>query len=646
MGSYKEITADQLGRIVEEAASEVFLFSADDFRFLMVNRGARDNLGFSMEDLRHLTPWDIKPEFSRDEFLELVGPLISGATDRLDFETVHERSDGSRYYVSVRLQLMQLGNKGVYYAAIQDISELRQTQEALRESTRRLDAILNNTTMAVFMMDERQHCVFMNAAAQQMTGFSLAETQGKTLHEVIHHTYPDGRHFPIEECAIDRAFPENNQTKGEEVFVHKDGSFYPVGFTASPLKDDRGATIGTIIEARNIEAELEARKTEEKLKRSQKLEAVGQLTGGIAHDFNNLVMIIQGNAELLELSKLDEDQAESLALINQACSSAADLTQRLLFFARQSHLQTGCVDLAKLIPNTVALLRAGIPEAITIQSKIPAGIWQAKADANALEQAIVNLALNSRDAMPQGGAVVIGCENRKISRNMGPDSPELEPGDYVLVSVTDNGEGMPPEVLAKVFEPFFTTKDVGKGTGLGLSTVYGFAKQSDGKVTIYSELGEGTTVNLYLPRFKETLEQETPEPAMEQVQPQTGQRILLVEDQPIVREHVEKLLTKMGYVVTTAEHGPEALSLVNLGHKFDILFTDIIMPGGMNGQQLAEEARKVDPRMKVLFTSGYPAFAFEHLGLGDIGNLRLLKKPYRSADLKAALADMLDKYGQ
>jgi CheY-like chemotaxis protein len=329
-------------------------------------------------------------------------------------------------------------------------------------------------------------------------------------------------------------------------------------------------------------------------------------------------------------------------MINQACSSAADLTQRLLSFSRQSHLETGPINLTKLIPNILALLRAGIPESISVQCEVPAHIWQARADANALEQAIVNLAVNARDAMPNGGTVVISCENRTFLQDIDPLSSELESGDYVVVSVTDNGEGMPPEVLSKVFEPFFTTKDVGKGTGLGLSTVYGFAKQSDGKVTIYSEPGEGTTVNLYLPRFRETGEEEVPEPPMKEAELEAGQRILLVEDQPDVRAHVEKLLNRLGYVVIAASDGKEALSLMGRGQEFDLLFTDVILAGGMNGQQLAEEVRKVDARMKVLFTSGYPAFAFEHLGLDEMDNLRLLRKPYRSLDLKAALADVLN----
>ncbi len=421
--------------------------------------------------------------------------------------------------------------------------------------------------------------------------------------------------------------------------IGSDGDRIELAVKAAILRHPGGRAFRMLGNARNVTME---RRQQEGYSRARALEAVGQLTGGVAHDFNNQLMIIQGNAELLEMSELDEEQAESVSLINQASSSAADLTQRLLSFSRQSHLQTGRIDLTRLIPNTVALLRAGIPESIAIRCELPAGIWQARADSNALEQAIVNLAVNARDAMPAGGDIVIGCENRHISKDMEPFSSELAPGDYVVVSVTDNGEGMSPEVLAKVFEPFFTTKDVGKGTGLGLSTVYGFAKQSDGHVTIYSEPGQGTCINLYLPRFLEAGEAEPQEHAWEDTPLATGQRILLVEDQPQVRAHVEKLLTKLGYDVTVAEHGKAALSLLQRGNEFDLLFTDVIMPGGMNGQQLAEEVRKMDPRMKVLFTSGYPAFAFEHLGFDELDNIKLLRKPYRLVELKAALVDVLD----
>lgn len=243
---------ERLGRIVEEAASEVYIFSADDFRFRLVNKGARENLGYSLEELEGLTPWDLKPHLNRDDFLELVRPLQEGSVDRVDFDTVHRRKNGTDYQVTVKLQLFDEGDDAIYYASVQDVTASRNLEEELRRTARRFDSILGNTTMSVFLMDEQQHCVFMNKAAEQLTGYVFDETRGRPLHDVIHHSYPDGSHFPISECAIDRAFPEKAGTQGEEVFVHKDGSFYPVAFTASPIRDDEAKVIGTVIEARDI----------------------------------------------------------------------------------------------------------------------------------------------------------------------------------------------------------------------------------------------------------------------------------------------------------------------------------------------------------------------------------------------------------
>lgn len=252
MNNSSDVASDRLGRIVEEAASEVYVFSADDFRFRLVNKGARENLGYSIEELSSLTPWDLKPLIGREEFLDLVKPLQQRQTGRLDFETVHRRKDGSHYDVAVRLQLFDDETDSVFFAAIQDTTASRRIEAELRETARRLDTILDNTTMAVFLMDDRQQCVFMNRAAETLTGYAFHETIGRRLHDVIHHTHPDGTPFPLEECAIDRAFPENAGTRGEEVFVHKDGSFYPVAFTASPISNDDAKVVGTIIEARDI----------------------------------------------------------------------------------------------------------------------------------------------------------------------------------------------------------------------------------------------------------------------------------------------------------------------------------------------------------------------------------------------------------
>ncbi|WP_051520233.1 PAS domain S-box protein [Sphingobium sp. Ant17] len=618
-----EVTTERLGRIVEEASSEVYLFATDDFHFLLVNRGARDNLGFSMEELRGRTPWDIKPEICREDFLKLVEPLISGATERLDFETVHQRKDGTRYDVSIRLQLIQPDGEGVYYAAVQDLSELRHTQAALQESNRRLDAILSNTTMAVFMMDERQHCVFMNNAAEELTGFTLAETHGKTLHEVVHHTYPDGRHFPIEECAIDRAFPEENQTAGEEIFVHKDGSFYPVGFTASAMRDESGIMIGTIIEARNISEDLKVRaameafnstlverveeairerkKLERQLVQSQKMEAVGQLTGGVAHDFNNLLQVIGGNLQLLEKDIAGNER--QLRRVHNALAGVrrgAELASQLLAFGRQQALNPKPVNIGRLVRGMDDMLRRTLSETVEIETIISGGLWNCLVDPTQVENVILNLAINARDAMDRNGKLTIEVGNASLDEAYAAQHAEVVPGQYVMLAVTDTGSGIPHHILKKVFEPFFTTKDPGQGTGLGLSMVYGFVKQSNGHINIYSEVGEGTTVRIYLPHTRqneEILASETPTAP----QSMANEVILVVEDDDTVRATSVELLSDLGYTILEASNADNGLAIVNSGAKIDLLFTDVVMPGALKSQELARRAKQKLPSIQVLF---------------------------------------------
>ena len=286
------VNSERLGRIVEDAASEVYVFSAQDFRFRLVNRGARENLGYGIDELSKLTPWDLKPHISREEFLALVAPLLARETERLDFETVHRRKDGTDYDVAVKLQLFDDGADAVFYAAIQDTTETKRIEAELRETARRLDGILANTTMAVFLMDHRQHCVFMNRAAERLTGYAFHETLGRPLHDVIHHTRPDGSPFPLSECAIDRAFPERAGTQGEEVFVHKDGSFYPVAFTASPINDG-DAVIGTVIEVRDVSEE----------KRNEETRRL--LMHEVDHRSRNALSIVQSLARLTRAEDIE-----------------------------------------------------------------------------------------------------------------------------------------------------------------------------------------------------------------------------------------------------------------------------------------------------------------------------------------------------
>ncbi|MCU0948961.1 MAG: ATP-binding protein [Porphyrobacter sp.] len=392
--------------------------------------------------------------------------------------------------------------------------------------------------------------------------------------------------------------------------------------------------------ARNITQE---RRNQEGYTRARALEAVGQLTGGIAHDFNNLLMIIMGNAEMLELSDLAPDDAERVAIIAKATDSAATLTRQLLTFARQSTLNTTRVDLKALLTDTVGLLRSGLPDTITLQQRIPADVWDANADANGLQQAVVNLAMNAEDAMPDGGDIVLTCRNLELDAETGAATADLPPGRYVAIALRDSGEGMAPDVLSRAFEPFFTTKDVGKGTGLGLSTVHGFAKQSGGGATIKSEPGRGTTVTLYLPVYRGSVagDQETRPETGAQPRPARPKRLLVVEDQPQVRAYVEKMLTRLGYDVTGAADAASALERIARGEQFDLLFTDVMMPGGMNGEDLSVEVRKHAPDIRIVFTSGYPATTFEHLRIDPQDGIFFLDKPYKVAKLRATLAQVL-----
>ncbi len=638
-------SAERLGRIVEDAASEVFVFDAETFRFILVNRGARENLGYTMDELRDLTPVDIKPQFTAEQFQSLVAPLRHGSQTILTFGTIHRRKDGSDYNVTVRLQLLRDRERPVFFAAIEDTTERDATLCELRDTTERLNSVLSNTTMAMFLMNERQECVYMNDAAEQLTGFSLAETQGRLLHDVIHHTYPDGKPFPIHECSIDRAFPTGDNVQGQEIFIHKDGSFYPVFYSASPIRDASAMTVGTVIEARNIAEEIEAKRArdhfntelearieqalaerddaEAKLRHAQKMEAIGKLTGGVAHDFNNLLQVVGGNLELIARDVAGNLRAsQRIELAMTATERGAKLAQQLLAFSRKQPLNPRPCNLTLLLTGLEEMLRRLLSGQIDLQVFCPDGIWDCFVDAAQFENAVLNLAINARDAMVDGGELVIALENATFDENA---SNELAAGDYVMLTVSDTGCGMSPEVRERIFEPFFTTKELGQGTGLGLSMVYGLMKQSNGHVTVHSEEGVGTTFTLYLPR-SHLQPAEMMGPLTEDV---VGgeETVLVVEDDDAVRATVNGLLRELGYRVLLARDAEAGLAILESGAAVDLLFTDVIMPGKVRSRDLAKRAAEILPDISILFTSGYTETGIIHGGRLDSG-IDLLSKPY------------------
>ncbi len=401
------------------------------------------------------------------------------------------------------------------------------------------------------------------------------------------------------------------------------------------LQDERNLLDGV---ASHIERMLHGRQMAESLQQSQRLEAVGQLTGGVAHDFNNLLTVIIGNTELLQEQLDDDDLAAMTEMISNAAHRGAELTHRLLAFARRQPLEPRSMDLSELIASVDPLLRRTLGEHIDIKTASDSNVWLASADPAQLESALLNLALNARDAMPAGGRLTIETRNVNLSDDYVAQYPELEEGEYVMLAVSDTGSGIPAEELRRVFEPFYTTKGAGKGTGLGLSMVYGFAKQSRGHVNIYSEVGQGTTVKLYLPRARKD------EPVIDASQQAFAgggaETILVVEDDDLVRQYVLTLLKSLGYNVLTANNGNAALEVLQGDPDVDLLFTDVVMPGGMSGRDLADEVQRRRPGMRVLYTSGYSDNVVVRQGRLD-PSVVLLSKPYRREDLAASVRKAL-----
>jgi PAS domain S-box-containing protein len=459
---------DRLVKIIEESTGEIFIFRLNDFRFVFVNRGAQENLGYSAAELLMMSPLDIKPRFTKETFRALVDPVVSGAVGHIDFETLHQRKDGTTYGCAIRLQLIP-GDEQLFYASVLDISDRMVAENELRETSQRLNAILENTTMAVFLMDERQQCVFMNRAAEQLTGYTLAETVGRPLHDVVHHTHPDGRPFPIEDCAIDRALPERMQMQGREVFVHKDGHFYDVSFTASPILNASGHPVGTVIEARDIADELRAEArakafNEElaeqvrlavaerealtrQLIQAQKMEAIGNLTGGIAHDFNNLLQVVSGNLDLLaRIVRADERALARVEAARAGVLRGGRLASQLLSFARRQPLRPLVLNAGRLIRDMNEMLRSTLGEAVELECVIAGGLWTTSIDATQLESALLNLTINARDAMEGQGKLTIEAGNALLDDAYCREHLDVLPGQYVVIAVSDTGPGMTAEV--------------------------------------------------------------------------------------------------------------------------------------------------------------------------------------------------------
>ncbi len=405
----------------------------------------------------------------------------------------------------------------------------------------------------------------------------------------------------------------------------------------APVPGKEGAVERLIGSIRDITDRVRA---EERLRDSQRMEAIGQLTGGVAHDFNNLLQVIRGNLELLQTSMTGDERAQKrLQNAIFGAERAASLTRQLLAFARRQPLAPKPVNLSRLVGDMADLLRRTLGEAIEVETVVAGGLWNTMADPAQVESALLNLALNARDAMPGGGRLTVEITNAVLDEAYARTAGDVVAGQYVMLAVTDTGEGMTEEVRARVFEPFFTTKSEGRGTGLGLSMVYGFVKQSSGHIQIYSEVGQGTTVRIYLPRSRQPLEAPAPALALASA-PHRARTILVVEDETAVREAAMEVLGELGYQRLEAGDAAAALALVEKGERIDLVFTDVVMPGPIRTREFAQRLHELRPGLPVLFTSGYTDNAILHQGRLDEG-VQLISKPYAKADLARRLAQLL-----
>jgi len=515
-----------------------------------------------------------------------------------------------------------------------DITQQRLADEALRRSEELVRSFIEGLPDAASTKDLDGRFTMLNRKCAELMGMPVEKILGKTSAQIFAQSPPVVQTVRVQ----DRNVAESGNAEGFEFELPAENG--PKSYVASkfPIRDDKGTIVAIGTTSRDV---TDQKLTEGLLRQAQKMEAVGRLTGGIAHDFNNLLGVIVGNLELaLEKSNISDAQANHIQNALAAAERGAKLTQSLLAFSRKQALQPRAINIESLVDGMHDLLSRSLGETIKIETKCASGLWLTEADPVQLENAILNLAINGRDAMPQGGKLTFEAANVSLD-TVAAGQNELELGDYVMLAISDNGVGIEPGTIDRIFEPFFTTRDVGQGSGLGLSMVFGFARQSGGNVTCDSEVGKGTTVTLYLPRCNKTGTVSS-RPALDSWEDKglTERVILVVEDDPDLLTLFRTMLESLGYGVLDASSARDALEILERGESIDLLLTDVVLPNGMSGPQLAEETRRQRRELPVIFMSGYTEKSLSHYGRLDEG-IRLLQKPFYKADLARALSEAL-----
>ncbi|MGI9450293.1 MAG: PAS domain S-box protein [Geminicoccaceae bacterium] len=571
----------------------------------------------------------------RNRLWQIAGARARGEDVPSHYEYQGQRRDGSVIWLDNVVRTLVWDGEPAVQASVIDITKRKEVDGALRREQRFNSAILDTIDSLVVVLDRKGRILLFNHACEAATGYRADELEQRSIWDVL---IPQESVESVKQV-FDKLSAGSLPSEYENAWLRKDGSECHISWSNTATLNDQGdveLVIGTGTDV------TEQRALQRQLLQAQKMEAIGQLTGGVAHDFNNLLTAILGNLEMLEMwHGGDERSGKAISQAQEAANLGAELTGRLLAFARRQPLDPKAISLSEIVLDMSDLLSRTLGETIEINTVLANPLNDALVDPSQLQNALLNLAINARDAMPDGGRLTIETANVELDEDYAREDAEVNAGNYVLLSVADTGIGMTPEIRDRVFEPFFTTKDAGKGSGLGLSMIYGFAKQSGGHIRIYSESGQGTTVNLYFPEAG-THDEAMKTPSAEEAMPEAhGEVVLVVEDEPRVRHVTVQRLETLGYSVLEAENGPAALAVLATSPDVDLVFTDMVMPGGMSGSDLATAIRERSPQIKVMLTSGYAEQAGIEKDAFEEGEV-WLRKPYRLIELASKIREVLD----
>jgi PAS domain S-box-containing protein len=614
-------------RLLLDGITDYAVYMLDtDGTVISWNAGAMRTKGYSASEIlgQHFSTF--YTEADRAAGLPARTLATAEREGRFEAEGWRVRKDGSRMWAHVVVDSVrdETGTLIGFAKITRDVTERKKTQDALRESEERFRILVQGVTdYAIYMLDPNGRITNWNIGAQRIKGYTESEIVGRHFSELY---TPEERDAGIPQRALEIAALEGSYSK-EGWRVRKDGSRFFASVVIDPIRDEGGRLIGFAKVTRDISERKAAEEALEKIRaeahEAQKMAAIAQLSSGIAHDFNNLLTVVMGNLDMLKRAG-DERRPKLIENALNAVEQARRLTGKLLAFSRRQTLFPESVDLRAMIAGMDDMLTQSLRGDIRLEMDLPDEVWPVEVDPTQLQIALINIAVNARDAMPKGGTVRIKIENTILRNGQMAES--------VAISVTDTGVGIPPDTLSQVFEPFFTTKEVGKGTGLGLAQVYGFAQQSGGTVGIRSKVGRGPTITLYLPKGRPARPKAAPPP---QDRPQPGQplHVLLVEDNADVAEVARLLLAEQGYAVSQAETADEALRRLESGLVPDLVFSDLVMPGERNGLDLARAVRARWPDLPVLLATGYSDAACQSTGEG----FTLITKPYQPSALIVAV---------